>query len=537
MNRNEGSHEDRLLEEAQRKGGLAPLWSYMRLSGPGWLQSAITLGGGSLASALYLGALTGFNLLWVQLLAMVLGVILLATISQVTLTTGRRPFRAIVNDVNPVLGWGWILAVLVANVVWCLPQFSLGVSALTDLLDVGDGSTASKALCAGGMLTVCVLAILLYRRGSRGHFWFESILKLLVGVVVISFIGVVITMRDSLPWSDVWAGFIPSLDLWWNPASAYQPLIDECGEGATFWRRHIVSEQRSVLIAAGAVTVGINMTFLLPYSMLRKGWGRKHRGLAIFDLSTGLLIPFVLATSCVLIASSTAFYGKPLAGLMPDAVESATDKELAAFEGLLRKRQEALPSVEVTKSDRELSAMMIRRQATHLKTALRPFTGERAASLVFGIGVLAMALSTAIVLMLISGFAWSELFDAPQVGTTHLVGCLLPAVGVLGPFVWSGAQFWLAVPTSVFGMILMPIAAWTFLAMLNSKRLLGPDRPQGMKRVLWNIAVGAAILVLTPASLYSAGRKGGWVAISLLVLFGIAAVVAQKRTSGPTHQS
>ena len=38
--------------------------------------------------------------------------------------------------------------------------------------------------------------------------------------------------------------------------------------------------------------------------MLNKGWGKKHRGLAIFDLSTGMVIPYVLATSCVAIAAA-----------------------------------------------------------------------------------------------------------------------------------------------------------------------------------------------------------------------------------------
>ena len=38
----------RLILEAQDKGGMAKLGAYTRLSGPGWLQSAIPLGGGSL---------------------------------------------------------------------------------------------------------------------------------------------------------------------------------------------------------------------------------------------------------------------------------------------------------------------------------------------------------------------------------------------------------------------------------------------------------------------------------------------------------
>ena len=48
-----------ILLDGEAKGGISKFASYARLSGPGWLQSAITLGGGSLANALYLGVLGG----------------------------------------------------------------------------------------------------------------------------------------------------------------------------------------------------------------------------------------------------------------------------------------------------------------------------------------------------------------------------------------------------------------------------------------------------------------------------------------------
>ena len=58
---------DRLrLQEAQAAGLGATLKTFVRLSGPGWLQSAITLGGGSLAGSLYLGVIGGYELLWLQ---------------------------------------------------------------------------------------------------------------------------------------------------------------------------------------------------------------------------------------------------------------------------------------------------------------------------------------------------------------------------------------------------------------------------------------------------------------------------------------
>ena len=99
---NDKVQEDRrLLIEAGEKGPLATLGAYVKLSGPGWLQSAITLGGGSLSSSLYLGVLAGFSLLWLQPLAMVLGIVMLSAIGYVTLSTGERPFRAIPRPRQP----------------------------------------------------------------------------------------------------------------------------------------------------------------------------------------------------------------------------------------------------------------------------------------------------------------------------------------------------------------------------------------------------------------------------------------------------
>ena len=55
-----------MIIEARKKGKGALTGAFVRLSGPGWLQSAITLGGGSLSSSMYLGILGGFAFLWLQ---------------------------------------------------------------------------------------------------------------------------------------------------------------------------------------------------------------------------------------------------------------------------------------------------------------------------------------------------------------------------------------------------------------------------------------------------------------------------------------
>ena len=58
--------ERQLLTAATNAGGWQKLKTYTRLSGPGWIASAITLGGGSLASSLYLGVIRGYSLWWLQ---------------------------------------------------------------------------------------------------------------------------------------------------------------------------------------------------------------------------------------------------------------------------------------------------------------------------------------------------------------------------------------------------------------------------------------------------------------------------------------
>ena len=77
-----------MIVDAQAKGAGATLGTYIKLSGPGWLQSAITLGGGSLAGSLFLGILGGTSMLWLQLVAIIMGVIMLSAISYITLSTG-----------------------------------------------------------------------------------------------------------------------------------------------------------------------------------------------------------------------------------------------------------------------------------------------------------------------------------------------------------------------------------------------------------------------------------------------------------------
>jgi Mn2+/Fe2+ NRAMP family transporter len=539
--------EDRIAKERAMLAGLEGkpfsqrIGTYAKLCGPGWLQSAITLGGGSLASALFLGVIGGMHFLWLQPLAMIMGIIMLGAISYVTLSTGERPFRAINEHVSPVLGWSWLIATMMANMVWVLPQFNLAWGAVQRNLAPGLGDGALFPV-SGGVLALAVVVVWFYDSGGKGIRLFELLLKIMVGLVVVSFFGVAVALavKGEIKFGGLVSGLIPNIGRVFSPTPGVADAIAQTGEHRDFWSGLVVGRQRSVMIAAFATAVGINMTFLLPYSMLRKNWGREHRGLAIFDLSTGLFIPFVVATGCLVLAASSQFYASfdkgiltsetPPADYVADlerrlaAEDSALYREsyvpalerriedakgAAGFAGLPKGEQDAAivklraeRLQQLPEADRVVAAMILPRNQFDLAKSLEPLMGPFLAQKVFGFGVLAMAVSTVIILMLINGFVLCEMFNVPDSVPVHRIGCMIVGViGFFGPSIWGKAGAWLAVPTSLIGGALLPIAYITFLLMMNSKSLLGDALPKGASKMRWNVlmVIAAGIATVTTA--------------------------------------
>ena len=66
-------------------------WSFfLKRGGPGYLQSALTLGGGTAAATLMAGGAFGYSLLWVAPVSMLLGLAVLSAVAHQTLSTGKR---------------------------------------------------------------------------------------------------------------------------------------------------------------------------------------------------------------------------------------------------------------------------------------------------------------------------------------------------------------------------------------------------------------------------------------------------------------
>ncbi|MDP7306985.1 MAG: divalent metal cation transporter, partial [Roseibacillus sp.] len=154
--------------------------------------------------------------------------------------------------------------------------------------------------------------------------------------------------------------------------------------------------------------------------------------------------------------------------------------------------------------EKKLAAMLIKRDTGQLAASLEKLFGNSFWSQkIFGIGVLAMGLSTISILMLISGFVACEVTGKPRDSMAFKIGTLLAATGVLWPALWKGESLaYLAVTTSTFGYVLFPIAFLAFIAMINSKKVLGDQVPTGRARLAWNIPLVISCIIT--------GLAAGW---------------------------
>ncbi len=336
-----------------------------------------------------------------------------------------------------------------------------------------------------------------YESGGSGVRTFELVLKILVGVVVVSFLAVAVMIIGSgqLHIGSVLVGFVPSLSQFTEPTAPLAAAAAATGANEDIWRGIIADQQRDRMLAAAGAAVGINMTFLLPFTLLRRGWTRRHRGLAIFDLSLGLFIPFVVATTCLVIAAGNQFYNRTddviakdgtIIANMAGSYNASADKFLEiqsspAFAAADSSEAKAMVRAALPESDKRLAAMLASRDAGQLARTLQPLLGKTGANLIFGVGVFAMAVSTIIMMGLMNAAALGALLRKFNDRKVFLIGASMPLIlGIFAPVIWTGAsRAALAIPASVTAVTLGPIAYFTFLLLMNSKGGIGRTSTEG----------------------------------------------------------
>lgn len=425
--------EARELEELDARPALPRTLGYLRLMGPGWMQSAMTLGGGTAFASLFAGAAFGYRLLWVAPLAMGLGVIVLAAVAHQTLSTGANPFRAMREHAGPVYAYGWAVGGILSSIIWQFAQYALA-SAMLATIARDAGWDAPNGVMGVLALAWCVTVAMLYDRTPRLVRTYEAIIKGMVWFIVLCFLGVVVASGVPHP-EELAGGLVPFR----------VPGENQGVRGLT------------LVVSGLAAAVGVNMLFVYPYTLRRRGWGRPHRRLARLDLVFGMFVPYAIAASLMLVAAASVFhYGSP---------ELFTGKKIAPW---------------------------VAAEVLAAPDRLGPILGLW----VFGLGVVAMALSSITMQMLCSGFALCEMTGREARGRTYRVGMLLPAVGVLGAVFWGDMALWIAVPTNVVCGFLLPLSYLGFIKLQRSRAYLGDDVPRGALGTAWLGGMVAATLVL-----------------------------------------
>lgn len=423
---------------------------YLSKTGPGWLQSALTLGGGSAIASLYLGAHYQYKLLWVQPLAMIVGIIMFMAASHQTLSTGIRPFDAMRRFIHPSIAWAWAISTLVASIVFHLPQYALAAGVTEDMIILATGwepagGTRNALLIGIGLVVMFISTAITwnYARGLKGIRLYEKALKVLVWMIIAAFLAVVvrIAIAGQIEWGKLFRGFLP----------LYVPT-DAVGV--------------TKIMAAFGAAVGINQTFLFGYSQLARGWGKEHRALARFDLITGMLIPFTVATSLMVIAAGCTIYGT---GFQAADINPANAGALIGAAGV------------------------------------GPVVGRY----IFGFGIIGMTLSTITIQMLVTGFAACEMFGLEPSGWNYRLCCMIPAPAFLGVILWKSMGTYIALPAFTFGLMMLPIAYVGWFLLQNSERYLCEEKPRGKKALYWNIAMLFSLAVTFASVGYTLIKTSG----------------------------
>jgi len=420
--------------------------AYLKKTGPGLLQSAMTLGAGSATASVVAGASFGYKLLWVQPLAMFLGVMMLGALGNVVLTTGERPYKAFGVQISKSLVFLWALGTILSSIIWHFPQYGLAAGAMRDLVtmaghpayDTAQNFTTAGTLAGVGVgvliLAINVFMVWNYGSSTRGIKLYEWFLRTVIALVILLFAVVVIGSISKINWGELVKGFIG-----WYGIPGYQNP------------KHV-----TLVLGMLGAAVGINMTFLYPYSLLAKGWGKEHKALARWDLAFSMFLPFTLVTSLIIIAMTvTGIY---------------------TGEDVLR---QGLKPYQVAAS-------------------LTGVLGKDLGRVVFDLGLVAMTCSAISTHMVVCGFTFCEMFGLEYTKTRFRLFALAPSIGILG--VVTKLPFWFPVVASAVCFAMLPIAYLTFLIMNNKRSYIGDAVGRGFKRVFVNAVLVVALVMATVGS-------------------------------------
>ena len=262
------------------------LLGYCKLSGPGFMNAAFTLGAGSFASSVTLGAAYGYDMLWIPLYSFALGIFMLflsarfVTQSKLDIIKAQDKFH---GKFFGSLATGMI-ACFIASIVYNFGQYALGSDAVTSLFAVVN-INVPKNVSWILLVAISVPLSLMYGSGEnpKGVKMVENAMKILIGIMLVVFGAVICVTGINFP-AMIKGLLIPKLP------SGIDGIV--------------------MLIASLTATIGVMDWVLFNNGMESRGYTEEYETLGRFDAVFGGLIPTTLVLSLVSIAFAEAFSGK-----------------------------------------------------------------------------------------------------------------------------------------------------------------------------------------------------------------------------------
>lgn len=278
--------EKEYLKELKKKPAGQRIFGYVKLSGPGFMNAAFTLGAGSFASSVTLGAAYGYDMLWIPLYSFAFGIFMLALAARFV-TAGETPVIEAQDKYHGKFFGSFatgLVACFIASIVYSFGQYALGADAVTSLFAVA-GIDMPKSISWVFLVAVSVPLSLMYGSGEnpKGVKFVENAMKVMIGIMLVVFGAVLSVTGVNIP-AIIKGLLVPKLP------SGIDGII--------------------MLIGSLTATIGVMDWMLFNNGMLSRGYSEEHETLGRFDAFFGGLLPVTLILSFVSIAFAEAFAGK-----------------------------------------------------------------------------------------------------------------------------------------------------------------------------------------------------------------------------------
>ena len=278
--------EKAYLRELNQQPAMKKFGGYVKLSGPGFMNAAFTLGAGSFASSVTLGAAFGYEMLWIPLYSFAFGLFMLALATRFV----TRSEMHVIHAQNKYHGKFFgsiatgIIACFIASIVYSFGQYALGADAVTSLFAVVN-INMPKSVSWIFLVAISVPLSLMYGSGDnpKGVKIVENAMKVMIGIMLVVFGAVICVTGIDIP-AMIKGLLVPKLP------SGIDGII--------------------MLIGSLTATIGVMDWVLFNNGMVSRGYSEEHETLGRFDAVFGGLIPVTLILSFVSIAFAEAFAGK-----------------------------------------------------------------------------------------------------------------------------------------------------------------------------------------------------------------------------------